>query len=327
MSEQFPKRVVGEAFHALYETPAPIKPYIYMLLSAQEEALALFIGKQPKDAAAVAARFGISEAGGQSLLQYAYGRGNIQKDRDNPQTYVSSTLYDRLGVFTQYEQDAWQAIPREERAAIEEWYISEFTERQRKSMEEEGGEFYRDAVLPIEEAIAEAERQYDENSPYYVTPCNCRTTANNCHFSTDTCIARHYGPNSAWDRGHGRQVTLAELKELLRACAKEGLMQTVSPTGHICNCESCCCYEFRAALRLRSRGTYPKTPYIAAYEPEKCVGCGLCVKRCHFGAFALENRKAVFRPELCFGCGVCQITCPKKAIAVVERPVAASVAP
>ena len=46
-----------------------------------------------------------------------------------------------------------------------------------------------------------------------------------------------------------------------------------------------------------------------------CIGCGLCVRQCEFGAVTLENNLATIDPLKCQGCGKCAEKCPKKVIA------------
>lgn len=48
-----------------------------------------------------------------------------------------------------------------------------------------------------------------------------------------------------------------------------------------------------------------------------CIGCGLCVKQCEFGAVTVENNIAVIDAEKCQGCGKCAEKCPKKIIHAV----------
>lgn len=45
-----------------------------------------------------------------------------------------------------------------------------------------------------------------------------------------------------------------------------------------------------------------------------CIGCGICVKNCSFGAVSVKEFHAEIDQTKCTGCGVCAEKCPKKAI-------------
>lgn len=51
-------------------------------------------------------------------------------------------------------------------------------------------------------------------------------------------------------------------------------------------------------------------------DPEKCVYCTLCAKKCPAGALEVDraNKTWVLDAEKCVGCGTCAEICPKKCI-------------
>ena len=50
------------------------------------------------------------------------------------------------------------------------------------------------------------------------------------------------------------------------------------------------------------------------FYPDKCIGCGRCVKTCPQGAIQVEENLAKIDPEKCSGCGACIEACPRKII-------------
>ena len=117
---------------------------------------------------------------------------------------------------------------------------------------------------------------------------------------------------------------------MVRWADRKGLMHTADSEWRtrglhaICNCCACDCYPFRAARELGSKGVWPRSRYVAVYDGERCILCGTCVSRCHFGAFYHdgtvvsldgETRQQVrFDAAKCWGCGLCANTCPVEAI-------------
>ncbi|MDI6825554.1 MAG: cupin domain-containing protein [Bacillota bacterium] len=54
-------------------------------------------------------------------------------------------------------------------------------------------------------------------------------------------------------------------------------------------------------------------------NPEKCMGCGVCVASCSQGAPRLEGDTAVIDQDLCIECGTCYEVCPEAAIEEVAE--------
>jgi NAD-dependent dihydropyrimidine dehydrogenase PreA subunit len=53
------------------------------------------------------------------------------------------------------------------------------------------------------------------------------------------------------------------------------------------------------------------------YDPDLCIGCGMCTTVCPHGVFAPNGRTAqLVNPEACMECGACQLNCPADAIRV-----------
>ena len=60
-------------------------------------------------------------------------------------------------------------------------------------------------------------------------------------------------------------------------------------------------------------------PLTAFVNEDLCVGCGLCIDLCPYGAPELVQgqkggTKAHVIEALCHGCGTCAASCPQKAI-------------
>jgi heterodisulfide reductase subunit A len=52
----------------------------------------------------------------------------------------------------------------------------------------------------------------------------------------------------------------------------------------------------------------------ASIVEDKCMGCGLCVEVCPYGAIKIVEGKAQVEEVLCKGCGCCSAACPSSAI-------------
>ena len=51
-------------------------------------------------------------------------------------------------------------------------------------------------------------------------------------------------------------------------------------------------------------------------DPDKCTGCGLCVKVCPAGTLSMKDGKAAVTGTRSMGCGQCAAVCPEGAVSV-----------
>ncbi len=70
------------------------------------------------------------------------------------------------------------------------------------------------------------------------------------------------------------------------------------------------------AMLFATTATYHKV------DPDKCIGCTICVQKCPVQAITMQDGKAVIDREKCIQCGLCIKACPVTAISVVEEEAA-----
>lgn len=290
-----------------------------------------------------------AEAYPKEFIADAYHRGVISKCDESGRKYRISDFYSMLDVFAVSRKDEYDALPEEKRKALDDWYFDAYYERL-----EPAEEATKDVVLTLDETLEFIDGQERQA---YLNFCDCRMLKGDCGFPTDTCVTYKDGINSFVDRGLSQKISKEEAKDVIRRADAAGLMHTAG-MGGICNCCGDCCYLFRAQRRRGSVGAWPAAKYIVSLDAEKCVGCGKCMRRCHFGVFslkkdventvasvisnavdktattendvfevsktAIEDRKKKLSrvtcdTAKCVGCGLCANTCPIGALQMIGR--------
>jgi len=212
-------------------------------------------------------------------------------------------------------------------------------------------------ILPYEEVV----KVLDSVDYFTVSICPCRHRKNidpdapNCKYpiqggSIEVCL--HFDRLGRYivENGLGREITRQETEEILRQCAEAGLVHGVSNhqegVDTICNCCRDCCILLEAFHKLGHTMGLSPSNYRVQNNPETCIGCGLCVKRCPMEALRLEDypeakgrvtmvaakeegekkelknktgKVSVVDPDLCIGCGVCAFKCPTESLVLKRR--------
>jgi electron transport complex protein RnfB len=185
-----------------------------------------------------------------------------------------------------------------------------------------------DWILPYDDVKAILERQ----TTFTVRPCICRVQQDQinqrrCEFPVDVCLGF-----STHDRPpHPGDITKQEAVALLDHAEEIGLVHSVTNVieglGYVCNCCSCCCAILRGITDFGINNSIAYANYYSTIDPEMCIGCGVCVNRCHVKAISSDNNTADVNRERCIGCGLCVTGCPTGAAQLQRKPVSEIVHP
>jgi Na+-translocating ferredoxin:NAD+ oxidoreductase subunit B len=159
-----------------------------------------------------------------------------------------------------------------------------------------------------------------------VGECGCRKEAAVCDHPLEVCLALDGEARDEMEKHSWREISLDEALAVLDASHRAGLVHVAyrkgdGPITLVCSCCACACNPLR---RLKGRDYHEEiteSAYVARFDAAVCIGCGTCVARCPFGAFARgeEGLTVAFRAASCFGCGLCVSSCPTRAISFVRR--------
>lgn len=122
--------------------------------------------------------------------------------------------------------------------------------------------------------------------------------------------------------GHPREITQEEALKIIHEEHERGHFQAAfmkDACGDrlygFCNCCACCCVA-TAAMKYGGAPLYANSGYVRVVDQDKCISCGTCVTKCHFGVPQIADGKMVWDPTKCLGCSLCMDTCPQHAISM-----------
>jgi electron transport complex protein RnfB len=187
-------------------------------------------------------------------------------------------------------------------------------------------------VVPAQSAVkSEWILPYDDvkaillqSKTFRLQDCICRMQQDHigrkCDFPLRTCLSfsSHERPPKPLD------ISKEEALAFLDKAEEMGLVHTVSNVmkgiGYVCNCCGCCCGILRGINDWGIENSVAHANYYAVINPDECLGCGTCRKRCQVHAIAEQNDVSVVNLEKCIGCGLCATGCPNGAAKLQRKP-------
>lgn len=178
----------------------------------------------------------------------------------------------------------------------------------------------RQWVLPTEQVL-----QVLKNArSFALTACLCRTHYGRCNRPREVCLLIDDLSDRAVEQNKARRITLDEASDVLKKADEYGLVHlTLYMPGNriyaLCSCCACCCHDLRLLLEYNRRDLVARSDYFAVTDRERCTDCGQCVDRCVFGARKVCGGILEYNPEACLGCGLCLSVCPENATTMKIR--------
>lgn len=178
-------------------------------------------------------------------------------------------------------------------------------------------------VLPYEQV----DELIDAHTRFAVAPCICRTKetkqGRGCDAPVETCIMFGEWADFYTRTGRGRTIDKAEVREILEEANKANLV--LNPTNSkfvaaICCCCGDCCGILKGLQYHSKPSEHVASSFIVEYDPEACIGCGVCINRCQMQAITRDEPRVDVNTDRCIGCGLCVSTCPADALKLVRKP-------
>lgn len=161
-----------------------------------------------------------------------------------------------------------------------------------------------------------------------VLDCDCRAKKKHCDAPLDVCMvfdgsAERILSSEKYVPLHPFEIDAKKALGVLKSASESGLVHIAyvgkndkGKVETICSCCSCCCENLGATIRYGLAPHLYKASATTSTDLSSCIACGVCAKRCHFGAREVVNGSLVYNPNLCYGCGLCVSTCPSNAISL-----------
>jgi ferredoxin len=187
-------------------------------------------------------------------------------------------------------------------------------------------------VVPAQKAVkSEWILPYDDvkailmsSKTFHLADCICRIQQDHvgrrCDFPLRTCLSF----SSTEREPNKNDVSKEEALAFLNKAEEMGLVHTVSNVakglGYVCNCCGCCCGILRGITDWGIENSVAYANYYAVIDPDQCLGCGICARRCQVHAISERNGVSIVDRKKCIGCGLCATGCPNGVAKLEKKP-------
>ena len=323
------------------ESPA-LDKILHLLFTPQEAAMARRIPTIPTKLSKLSHMFGLPEDELDGKLTELARRGVVMDlSRDGQRYYALAPVV--IGFFEFTFMRARDDMPMAELAQLFHEYMFEddrFMHAVFQGETQIGRSLVREEALSEEDHVEildweRASHIVASATAVGVSICACRHKNEHlgeaCDQPQRTCFSLNFAAQSLIRSGVAEQISNKEGLAILEQAKEAGLAQTGDNVRrnvtYMCNCCGCCCGMMQAIRTFDLRNAIVTSNWIMEIDPEKCKGCGLCVKSCPVLAISIEEERengrrkrwAVREETLCLGCGSCYPTCNLDAISMVSR--------
>ncbi|MBM3301169.1 MAG: 4Fe-4S binding protein [Deltaproteobacteria bacterium] len=159
---------------------------------------------------------------------------------------------------------------------------------------------------------------------FALAQCACRTSKAACDAPRDVCLIFDSAARFLIERKLAREITSQDAAQVLLRAEEAGLVHTCNNSQDrltvICNCCPCCCTVIRGLTELGNPNAFARGRWHAQVDEGLCTGCATCQdERCPVEAIEVQDDVAKVNPQRCIGCGLCVSTCPSEALSMVPR--------
>lgn len=287
------------------------------IFTSKEAHIASQLGREREPYDIIAARVGIEpETAKKTLIDMAH-KGMLRSDMQNDKLRFRLNqwivgLYEHYGI-SQMDHEFFHLVEKY------------FSEGGLEGIMRPQPAIHR--VIPAQKAVkSEWILPYDnvkeileKSKTFTVRPCICRVQQDQinkrrCDFPLDICFSFSSRERSPLPGDISKKAALA----LLDKAEEVGLVHSVTNVmkgfGYVCNCCSCCCGILRGITDFGIKDSIAYANYYSIIDPEECIGCDVCVKRCQIKAISLANGSAEVDLDRCIGCGLCVTGCVTGAV-------------